>query len=167
MGVKPLVLLVMVIILTSACSIGKTKPVVTDLNGVQKEPVKEEPEVVIVKPKEVIVEKEEEIIEEPEVVNETEELPPGTHLVLIKDLKFDPQELTIKKGETVRWKHEDTYEEEEETRHYVAAHNNEFRSPIFYFGQTFEHTFESEGTFTYIDVIYKDRAAMKGTIIVE
>ena len=158
MGVKSLVSILILILLISGCST-KTKPVVTDLTEetLNEEAVEEEQE-------ETTIEEEP---AEPEINETQEELPPGTHIIVIKDLKLEPQELTIKQGETIIWKHEDSSEEDELTKHYIAAHSNEFRSEIFYFGQTFNHTFENTGEFTYIDVLYKDRKAMAGTIIVE
>ena len=121
--------------------------------------------------KKVEEQKEEQEIKE-EVTNksveeEKEELLPAANTIIIKDLKLDPQELTILKGDTVIWKHEDTWEQEGSTRHYLAAHSNEFRSPILFYGDTFNHTFNKNGTFTYIDIIYKEKASMRGTIIVE
>jgi plastocyanin len=181
MGAKDWLFLMVLFILISGCSINKTQPVVTDITGsVVYEEVSEEETVSeeAVVEEDVISEEvvsdnettEEEIIPEEEI-NETEEqeeeLPPGTHIVTIKDLSLSPKELTIKQGDTVVWKHEDTWENDGETRHYLAAHSNEFRSPIFYYGETFEHTFENEGTFTYIDVLYKDRGYMRGEIVVE
>jgi len=105
--------------------------------------------------------------EEQGIEEEKEELLPAANTIIIKDLKLDPQELTILKGDTVIWKHEDTWEQEGSTRHYLAAHSNEFRSPILFYGDTFNHTFNKNGTFTYIDIIYKEKASMRGTIIVE
>jgi len=167
MGVKHLLFLAIVILLISACSIGKTKPVVTDITGAAvQEPTEETQETTEPQTNET---EEEQELNETEEQEETveEEIPPGTHIITIKDLKLDPQELTIKQGETVIWKHEDTYETDESTRHYIAAHSNEFRSPLLFYGNTFQHTFNNTGTFTYIDIIYKDRKAMRGTIIVE
>jgi len=173
MGGKTIIFLIAVMVLISACT-DKTIPVVTDISGgavvVDSQVIvgdEVENETVPVETEGLINESEwqEEEIEESqqqEVI-----LPLGVHVVIIKDLKLDPQELTINQGDTVVWKHEDTYEKEEETRHYIAAHSNEFRSPIFYYGQTFNHTFNKIGTFTYIDIIYKERNNLRGTIIVE
>ncbi len=171
MGVKPLIFLI-IVVLISACSINKTKPVVTDATGgVVKEIVPEDEEIA-----EEIEEKEAELGEEEEEEAEIEEeeqeaeeieevLPPGTHLVIIKDMKLEPLELTIKKGEAVLWKHEDEFQDV--TRHYLAAHNGEFRSPILFYGDRFNHTFDKEGAFTYFDIIYKETNLLRGKIIVE
>ena len=170
MALKWLIPLIIVMLFISACSIGnKTKPVVTNpgeeitdeaTGAVVEEGSEEEPT------------QEEDIPEEPAEeteINETEEetkeeLPPGTHIIIIKELKLDPQELTINKGDTVIWKHQDEWNDN--TKHYLAAHTNEFRSPIFYYGDEFEHTFDKAGTFTYFDVIHKERDYMRGKIIV-
>lgn len=156
-------------VLISSCATEKTKPVVTDVGGEVKEETKIEEKTV--EEKEVVTEEPEKeegtVEEESQEEGKEEALPSGTRVITIKDLKLDPQELTIKKGDTVIWKHEDTWEEDEETRHYLAAHSNEFRTPILYYGDTFEHTFNKTGTFTYIDVLYKERSYMRGTIIVE
>jgi plastocyanin len=181
MGAKDWLFLTVLFILISGCSVNKTQPVVTDITGsVVYEEVSEETvpdnevtEEIVSESEEIVSDNEtteEEIILEEEI-NETEEqeedLPPGTHIVTIKDLSLVPKGLTIKQGDTVVWKHEDTWENDGETRHYLAAHSNEFRSPIFNYGETFEHTFDNEGTFTYIDVLYKDRGYMRGEIVVE
>lgn len=169
MGAKTLIFLIAVMVLISSCSIGdKTKPVVTDIN---KEVKQEAPKVEEkIENKTVVpVKVEEETNAEQGTINEKaeEKLPPSTHIITIKDLRLNPMELTIKKGNTVVWKHEDEWEKDEKTKHYLAAHTNEFRSPVLYYGDTFNHTFNKIGTFTYIDIIYKDRDYMRGKIIVE
>jgi len=174
MGLKYLIFLVIVLLLISGCATNKTQPAVTDITGAVTGDVQEgenvskggvENETV---PDEVEKEENEETKEEESEETEVEEeLPPGTHLVTIKKLKLEPQELTIKKGNTVIWEHQDEWEEDDETRHYLAAHSNEFRTPILYKGDKFEHTFNETGTFTYIDVLYKGRGQMRGKIIVE
>ncbi len=185
MTVKWLILFVIVILFISGCSVGdKTKAVVTDAGEETQEQEPSEEDKQVKDEKETVDVTEQESEEEsklPEEENETgedgetelnesqeeeqtEESPPGTHTITIKDLKLDPQELTIKKGDTVVWKHEDKWEDN--TQHYLAAHSNEFRSPLFYYGEEFEHTFDEAGTFTYFDVMYKERNTIRGTIIV-
>ena len=176
MGARALVFLVTLLVLISACSIEKTIPVVTnpgeeeilnsggsDITGKVALNVTDD----TVKVPDKVEVKEEIKVDEKPKVEEKEELPPGTHNIIIKDLKLEPQKLTIKKGDIIVWKHEDTWEKGESTRHYIAAHSNEFRSPIMFYGDTFEHTFEKEGTFTYIDVLYKDRTLLRGTVVVD
>lgn len=166
MGVKYLIYLVMVMVLVSGCSIGeKTKPVVTDITGAAVEEVQKEP-VVVVEGKVVNKTIQEKTKEEGKVEEGGEELP-QRYIVVIKDLRLEPQELTIKRGDTVVWDNQDDWEGDEETKHYLAAHSNEFRSPVLYKGDMFEHTFNKTGVFTYIDVLYKDRDYMRGEIVVE
>ena len=165
MGAKYLIFLVVVMVLISGCA--KTKPVVTDITGAAFGDAQEDVSEEVVENETVPDEVEGEIEETEAEETEEEELPPGTHIVTIKDLKLDPQDLTIQKGDTVIWDHQDEWEEDDLTKHYLAAHSNEFRSPIFYKGDRFEHTFEKIGEFTYIDVLYKDRSYMRGKIIVE
>lgn len=172
MGVKYLIFLIAVMFFISSCSLGdKTRPVVTDVGGevskeespivgnVIKEPAENKTEVVSVG--------EEDKTEEIKAEEEAEEkMPPGTHIITIKDLRLNPQELTIKKGDTIVWKHEDTWEQNGETRHLLYQHFGEFRTPPLYYGDTFNHTFNKTGTYTYNDAIYKDRDYMRGKIIV-
>lgn len=172
MAVKWLILFVIVTLFISGCSVGdKTKAVVTDAGeesreqeiiDVEEQELEEDGEVP--EEKNETGEDRETELNESQEEEQTEELPPGTHVITIKDLKLDPQELTIKKGDTVVWKHKDRWEDN--TQHYLAAYSNEFRSPLFYYGGEFEHTFDEAGTFTYFDVMYKGRNAMRGTIIV-
>ena len=112
MGMKTLIILVALVILISSCSTEeKTKPIVTDITAQFVREVQE------------VNESEEEIraneTKEIEEINKSEEekpLPirkPGTHVITIEELRLNPQELTIKKGDTVIWNHKDKWEEEE------------------------------------------------------
>lgn len=165
MRVKTLVFLIAVMVLITACSTQyKTIPIVGDVVG----NLGQEETVSLEEIDENETRSEEDINETEEDINETEEETPiSANIITIKDLKLEPQEITIKKGDTVVWKHVDEWENDGVTRHYIAAHNNEFRSPVFYYGDTFKHTFNKTGTFTYIDILYKGRSQMKGKIIVE
>ncbi len=174
------VLLVLIVFLLSSCS-DKTTPVVTDVSGgAVVEPPKEEVEEVEEDPAETEESGaeeetagdaesavEEESDEEVEEETGSEEVQEGVYTITIQDLKLSNKELTVKKGETVIWEHNDAYETDGQTKHMVAAHTNEFRSGIMLKGDKFEHTFEDTGTFTYIDVFYKDKGDLRGTIIVE
>jgi len=168
MGVKCWILFVILLVFISGCYTDKTRPIVTDV--VEVVPEEETAEEEVIEQEDVIegneTTDEEEIALE---VNETKEieLPPGAHIVTIKDLKLDPQELTIQQGDTIVWNHEDEWEEEGVTKHYIAAHNNEFRSSIFYYGETFNHTFDEAGNFTYFDVLYPKKDGLRGEIVVE
>jgi plastocyanin len=56
---------------------------------------------------------------------------------------FSPAEKTITKGTTVRWVNKDSY------AHTVTANDNSFDSGNMNAGATFEHKFETAGTFDY------------------
>jgi plastocyanin/predicted small secreted protein len=90
----------------------------------------------------------------------TTTLPNDGLTVIIKDSKISPVELYIKTGETVRW-----VNREAKRVHMVSSiSTQEFRSPRMAQGDTFEHTFNSPGTYGYYDVI--DPEKIKGKIIV-
>lgn len=79
--------------------------------------------------------------------------------IAINNFAFSPPTITIKKGETIVWKNEDSIV------HTVTSDSgNEIESDNLANGQTYSHTFNSEGTFSYHCNIHK---MMKGTVIVE
>ena len=66
-------------------------------------------------------------------------------LVTIKDFKFVPQEITIKRGETVRW-------ENREKRQYHSVWFEASGDPeadYFFPEESYERTFDSAGSFPY------------------
>lgn len=76
--------------------------------------------------------------------------------VLIQDYSFQPAEITIQKGGTVIWLNKDS-----------AGHNvkgNFFYSGLLREGQSFQQTFNEEGTFDYYCTLHP---GMKGRIIVQ
>jgi plastocyanin len=166
MGVKQIITVILVLLL-SGCFTEKTKPVVEDLTGNVVAPLPNE------KPGQNESNPSPNVEETPPGAPEnpasdvTAEIPDNVHYVVIEDLRLNPQELTINKGDTVIWDNEDDWEQDEATRHYLYSHTNEFRSPILYKGDTFNHTFNTVGTFTYNDIYYKERDLMRGTIIVK
>jgi plastocyanin len=81
---------------------------------------------------------------------------PDGPAVFLRDLAFDPVELTIQSGETVTWVWDDGG-----TSHDVVGEG--FRSELIT-GGTFSHTFEDPGTYPYICSIHPN---MVGTVIVE
>lgn len=84
---------------------------------------------------------------------------PGTNSIAIKDFAFSPPEITIKKGETVVWKNEDS------APHTVVSDSgNEIDSPSLSNGQMYSHTFNTAGTYAYHCSIHPN---MKARIIVE
>ena len=78
--------------------------------------------------------------------------------VSVKDVKFTPKELKVKKGDTVIWTNAD------ERDHTVTADDGSFNSGNIGDGDTFRHKFEKAGKFKY-HCEYHPR--MKATIVVE
>jgi len=180
--VKVLILAIVLVILVSGCYTGpKTKAVVTDITGeavkekeppkVQENIIKEEIENQTAENIETEEEKEEQPSEnetEEQIKEETEKKTElKTWNVNIEDLKLNPKELTIGKGDIVVWSHKTTqWGDEEIIKVQLVTHIPEFRSPLLTTGDSFSHTFNKTGTFTYIDLFHKDREQMRGTVIV-
>jgi plastocyanin len=82
----------------------------------------------------------------------------GGAQVVMKDIAFDPQTITINAGESVTWMNEDS------VSHTVVADNGEFESGQLGQGETFSFTFASAGTYPYTCTIHP---GMKGTIVVQ
>ena len=81
----------------------------------------------------------------------------GGEAVAIAGFKFDAPELTVAAGTTVTWTNDDSAE------HSVVAEDTSFISDNLAKGATFDHTFDTPGTFPYICGIH---SRMKGTITV-
>jgi len=67
------------------------------------------------------------------------------HLVIIKDFKFTPQEITVKRGETVRW-------ENREKRQYHSVWfeaSGEEEADYFFPEESYEREFDTTGSFPY------------------
>jgi amicyanin len=79
----------------------------------------------------------------------------GTAQVLIKDFKFQPDSITIQKGDTVTWTHPGP------VSHTVKFADSE--SPVLKNGGTYSKTFNQAGTFDYSCGIHP---YMKGKVIV-
>ncbi len=77
-------------------------------------------------------------------------------LVSIKNFAFNPADLNIKKGTNVKWTNEDS------APHIVKF--NDFQSEQLSQGGTYEHQFNTAGTFDYTCAIHP---SMKGKIVVE
>lgn len=86
----------------------------------------------------------------------TEESSKQSTTVNIKDLKFAPETIEINKGETVTWKNEDS------ASHTVAF--DAFQSGTMKQGDTFEHIFDTVGTFSYY---CGNHPSMTGTVKVK
>jgi plastocyanin len=81
----------------------------------------------------------------------------GGDAVTIKGFAFGPDDLAVKTGTTVTWTNDDS------TKHKIKSDDGSFNSDDLGQGATFEHTFDTAGTFAYICSIHP---SMKGTITV-
>ena len=81
----------------------------------------------------------------------------GAGAVTIKDFAFDPGDLSVAKGTTVTWKNDDS------ATHRIKSGDGSFDSEDLKNGDSFEHTFDTAGTFDYICGIHP---SMKGKITV-
>ena len=79
-----------------------------------------------------------------------EEEPPDPLTVVLEDIAFKPEKITVKSGDTVTWRFED-----KGIPHNVVADDKSFKSDTTDSG-TFEHTFEKPGTFRYICTVHPD-----------
>jgi plastocyanin len=79
--------------------------------------------------------------------------------VTIVDYAFDPKDVTIKPGATVRWTNTGT----DKDGHTVTADDGSFDSGVLKEGDTYTHTYDAEGTFSYICSVHP---SMKGTVVV-
>jgi plastocyanin len=77
--------------------------------------------------------------------------------VSIHDATFDPQNITIKMGQSVLWTNNDSED------HTVTADDKSFDSQSLAPGKTFSHMFMNQGTFTYHCSIH---TKMKGQVTV-
>lgn len=102
--------------------------------------------------------------------NKTEEAPQElaetAKIIVIKGLKFDPEKLTIDKGATVKWKHNDKYDDREDIMHQISIimYPLSVKSNRLYFGGEFEYTFNEKGEFLFVDVSFPEK--MRGTVTV-
>ena len=78
--------------------------------------------------------------------------------VTIKDLGFNPETVTIKVGQTVRWTNKDDRD------YTLMAKDRSFQSGNLRPKETFDFKFEKAGTFDYIDLL---RPRVAGSVVVE
>jgi plastocyanin len=81
----------------------------------------------------------------------------GAGAVSIKDFAFNPADVTVAKGTTVTWKNDDS------ATHRIKSGDGSFDSKDLKNGDSFDHTFDTAGTFDYICGIHP---SMKGKITV-
>lgn len=79
------------------------------------------------------------------------------HSVAIEGMKFNPDRIEIKVGDTVEWTNNDDHD------HTVKAKDGSFDSDNLSHGETFRYTFKKAGTFQYNCSLHP---RMKGTIVV-
>ncbi len=83
----------------------------------------------------------------------------GATEVSMKDIKFDPSDLSIKAGDTVTWVNDDTVGHDVTGDDFKSGDAGAMQN-----GDTFEHTFDAAGTFDYVCTVHP---GMKGTVKVE
>jgi plastocyanin len=79
----------------------------------------------------------------------------------IKDVKFNPKDLTIKKGETVKWTNSDGFPHDVTKE---GGPGSDFKSKTLESGDTFEQTFDTAGKIDYLCTIHSGQT---GTITVK
>ena len=93
--------------------------------------------------------------------------PAGVTEVTIQNLQYNPANLTIKKGDTVRWTNKDQTAHTSTSDDFQAGQDNPpaaWDSQPLNPGQTFDHQFDTAGTFPYHCSVHN---YLKGTITVE
>ncbi len=83
-----------------------------------------------------------------------------TVTVIVEAYKFDPQEITVKVGDSVRW-------ENQERRQYHSVWfeaQDEEPGDYFFPGESRERTFGKPGTYPYVCEPHHDSHDMKGVV---
>jgi plastocyanin len=93
----------------------------------------------------------------PEETTAAAAAPAGDGAVTIKDFAFDPGDASVAVGTAVTWTNDD------DATHRIKSGDGSFDSEDLKKGSTFEHTFDTAGTFEYVCGIHP---SMKGTITV-
>ncbi len=83
----------------------------------------------------------------------------GAVAIGMRDIKFDPEQATVKVGQQVTWTNNEGV-----PHNVVAEEGADFESDTFGEGGTFSHTPEQAGTITYVCTIHP---GMDGTLTVE
>ena len=156
---RRLIALLVIVLFLASCSRTQTSGNVILEYPQEGETVKEKESTVVPEP----VEKTEEVQEKNLTpINKTSDKKKEV-IVRIKYNEFDPKEITIKKGTTVTWIHDDEIRDDE--AHLLYGHGNEFRSPRMVYGEKFSHTFNESGRYVYVDLLYKED--YRGEVIVQ
>jgi plastocyanin len=85
--------------------------------------------------------------------------PSGAVVIKMVDIKFDPENATVKAGQEVCWVNEDSIDHDA-----VAESGATFESELFGKGETFTATVDEPGTVEYVCTIHP---GMTGTLTVE
>jgi plastocyanin len=83
---------------------------------------------------------------------------PTTHTIVIVGMKFVPESLTVRRGDTVRWVNEDFFP------HTATAQDRSFDSGDIGTNKTWAYVAKHDGTFAYVCTLHP---TMKGTLIVK
>jgi plastocyanin len=84
---------------------------------------------------------------------------PPSHLVIINNLAFSPQSVTVTAGDTVTWRND------QNINHTVTSDTgDELDSPVLSQGQTYQHVFAQAGTYPYHCTIHP---TMTGNVAVQ
>ena len=84
------------------------------------------------------------------------ECPQDAVVIVMRDIKFDPENATARAGQEICWPNEDTID-----HNVVAESGADFESDLYGQGETFTATVEEAGTVEYVCTIHP---AMVGTI---
>jgi plastocyanin len=79
--------------------------------------------------------------------------------VSMKDIKFDPESVTVNAGDTVTWINDDSVGHDVTADGFKSGEPGEMQN-----GDTFEHTFDEAGTFDYVCSVHP---GMEGSVTVE
>jgi plastocyanin len=79
--------------------------------------------------------------------------------VTMKDIKFDPANVTIDAGQTVTWTNDDSVGHDVTGDDFKSGDAGAMQN-----GDTFEHTFDAAGTFDYVCSVHP---GMEGSVTVE
>ena len=82
----------------------------------------------------------------------------ATHTVLIADMKFSPELLTVKRGDTIVWVNKDFFP------HNARAQDRSFESPDLGTNKSWRHVATKPGTFSYVCTLHP---TMKARVTVE
>ena len=82
----------------------------------------------------------------------------ATHTITIADMKFSPEALTVKRGDTIVWVNKDFFP------HNARAADRTFQSPDLETNKTWRYVAAKSGRFSYVCTLHP---TMKGTLVVK